>query len=395
MADGRAEKSRPCLGIALLAALFASVALAAEEPPPGAVLAELPFLEAAETNRILVDLAPREHRRRLRLTLDTGASFSVLTPLAARAAGVHVRRLKSTPYRRPTLLGRQLEFRIDVQSSDTASRTGWEYGLLGGNFLREYVVELDFRDRRVRILDPGGYRVPEAADAADETVLPIRLNADRPEFRVELNGASEWFLLDTGSPFGLIVGRKLGRDAGLDPHAVAGLAMRGVYGAVGMEFAEVQRVRVGKLELPLTPTLVATGSLMNQTRAARAVVGFDLLSQFWVRIDYPRGRLWLRRRPDVATRFLGEDYAEIRACGALFESRGAGLVTGMVFPESPASRRGLLPGDRVVRVDGVDGPIDSGAARRGIREGRAMAVERRDGDHGVEVELPSTLGAAP
>jgi predicted aspartyl protease len=67
--------------------------------------------------------------------LDTGASKSVLTPRVARQLGVSVRRTKNTPYRRATRLGRDLSFYIDTRRTDTASRTGWEYGFLGGEFL--------------------------------------------------------------------------------------------------------------------------------------------------------------------------------------------------------------------------------------------------------------------
>lgn len=60
--------------------------------------------------------------------LDTGATFSVFTPLFVRSLGVTVRRTKSTPYRRATKLGRDLQFFVDTESSDTGSRTNWEYG---------------------------------------------------------------------------------------------------------------------------------------------------------------------------------------------------------------------------------------------------------------------------
>ena len=61
-----------------------------DEPPPGAVLAELPFLDHPEKNRIVVDLAPEGHRP-FPLMLDTGATHSVITPVMARSLGVSVR----------------------------------------------------------------------------------------------------------------------------------------------------------------------------------------------------------------------------------------------------------------------------------------------------------------
>ena len=105
----------------LAAAVVAASATASPEPPPGSVLAELPFERPEEPSRIYVDLAPEGSDRPFVWLLDTGASFSVLTPLAARAMGVSVRRDKSDAYRRGTRLGRDIQFVIDTQSSDTGA----------------------------------------------------------------------------------------------------------------------------------------------------------------------------------------------------------------------------------------------------------------------------------
>ena len=160
-------------GLLLLAWLLPAGA-GAGEVPADAVVADLPFLEGEAPRRIYLDLAP-EGSRPLRMLLDTGANVSVMTPGAARANGVRVRRLKIDPYRRATSLGRDLQFHVDTRSSDTGSRTDWEYGLLGGNFLAQYVVEIDTVGRRVRFLDPKRYQVPERAPAGGEAVIPLKV----------------------------------------------------------------------------------------------------------------------------------------------------------------------------------------------------------------------------
>ena len=99
--------------------------LASPPPPAEAVLALLPFEDSPEQNRIFVNLAPQGNRP-LNVLLDTGATFTVFTPLYARKLGVSVRRTKRDPYRRATVLGRDLQFYIDTSSSDTGSQTGWE-----------------------------------------------------------------------------------------------------------------------------------------------------------------------------------------------------------------------------------------------------------------------------
>src|SRR5215470_7901328 len=149
----------------LLAALCLGVAPASDaepaiDPAPEAVLASLPFEKEAPPRTIVIDLAPKGNARRLRFQLDTGASISYVSPRLARAMGVKVSRIKQDAYRRSTVLGRDVQFYVDTSSSDSGSANGQEWGLLGGDFLSDYVVELDFARQRVRFLDPDRYAVP-------------------------------------------------------------------------------------------------------------------------------------------------------------------------------------------------------------------------------------------
>ena len=103
-----------CLLLSAVAAAAEEPAAAATdatgEPPPEAVLADLPFLDPPDARTVTVDLAREGSARPFPLLLDTGAQSSVLTPALARELGVNVRRLKSTPYRRATRLGRDLQW---------------------------------------------------------------------------------------------------------------------------------------------------------------------------------------------------------------------------------------------------------------------------------------------
>ena len=290
------RRTHPAAAV-LLVAVLAGPAPAAD-PPDAAILAELPFV-SDEANRIFIDLAPQGSARPLRMLLDTGATFSVATPRAARALGIRVRRLKHDPYRRRTILGRDLQLIIDTRSSDTGSKTGFEYALLGGNFLSSYVVELDFPGRRVRFIDPGRYRVPESVDAPGEAVLPLKIVSNRPGLRVEFNGESTWVLLDTGAPIGFQVSGELAQRAAI-PHApVPGLRVESVLGPVKMELGEARRVRLGPFEFENVAVAVAPRGFYNLGFPGDALVGYEVLAQFVVRLDYRRERIWLRRNPDA------------------------------------------------------------------------------------------------
>lgn len=331
----------------LLSVLLVGVlagAAAAGESSPEAVLATLPFLDSPDTNRIYVDLAKQGSRRPLRLLLDTGASDTVLTPGAAREAGIRVRRLKRDPYRRRTLLGRDLLFSIDASSSETASQTGFEYGLLGGTFLSDYVLELDFAARTVRLLDPDRYEVPEKAEGPGQAVLPLEVVSNRVGLEVTVQGTPMQVLLDTGAPFGLTLSGKRAKEAGVASRRVPGFQMAGVFGEVATELGEAERIAIGPFELERYPVAVAPNGFFNQGFPQDSILGFDLLAQFRVRIDYPRRRLWLQRRESVPVTFLGVDYGIYRDAGALLLPHPQGYRVLVVNEGSTAAAQGLAPG---------------------------------------------------
>jgi len=292
----------------------ATASTGAPEPGAEAVIAELPFEASEEPNRIFVDLAPEGHRP-LVMLLDTAASFSVFTPRAARAAGVSIRRDKSSPYRRATRLGRDLQFYVDTSSSDTGSKTGWEYGFLGGNFLERYVVELDFRARRVRFLDPKRYRVPEAVGAPNEVVTPIRVIGRRISVEIEMNGRSLEVLLDTVATAPLFLSGKAAEQLGVDVSSLPDFGVwHTAWGTIPIKLHETDSFRFASFDFDRMPVVIAPRGSYNLGVSSDSVLGYDTLSHFTVRIDYPRRRMWLRREDSRVT-FKGVHYAPTPMAG--------------------------------------------------------------------------------
>lgn len=367
--------------LAVLAALLAAApGSRASEPPPEAVLAELPFLPG-EPNRVVVDLAREGSEKPFPLFLDTGASWSVLTPGMARELGVKVRRLKSDPYRRETRLGRDLQFWIDDRSSDTASKTGWEYGLLGGQFLAEYVVEIDFPARRVRFLDPERWEVPESVAGEDETVLPLRLVSNCPNVEVAVDGRPVLVTVDTGAPSTAIFSAKAFKKAGVAWTPLAPFEVGTTVGPMKLELTEVGELRLGGFSLgPSYPVFVSPRGWYNVGIESESVIGYELLSAFVLRIDYPHRRLWLRRSGEPRATVFGMDYGELRRSGVLLDSRLGWHRIAHVVPGSVAEQRGLRAGDRIERVGRNPGGLTEQRILRGIAEGQAITVERKAGD---------------
>jgi len=371
----------------IFALAFAHVA-GAEDVPPGAVVAALPFESSTEPNRIVVNLAP-EGSAPFAIILDTGANTSVLTPLAARKLGVSVSRTKSDPYRRSTRLGTDLQFYVDTRQTDTGSKTGWEYGLLGGNFLHQYVLDIDFGGRLVRFLDPARYAVAESGAAAEEAVLPLGVVANRPSVEIRVNGHPVRVMVDTGSEVPLLLSGAAAQQAGIDVDALPAFGKAGsVLGPMEVRMLESADVELGPMRFSSVPVLVAPRGWYNQAGATDSAIGYDLLSRFHVRVDYERARMWLHRE-DAKVPFLGVDYAATKASGALLCSAGH-LRLGVlrVTPETPAAKLGLKPGDQLM-TENPDGGVRTPAQIiEAIRAGQRVRVAREMNHIWVDLDLP-------
>ncbi|HVH17801.1 MAG TPA: aspartyl protease family protein [Myxococcota bacterium] len=292
---------------ALLGLSLVSIGVRAEpapDPPADAVLASLPFESAAlKWRKIAIDLAPDGNARRLHFILDTGATNSVVTPRLARSMGVKVSRTRSDPYRRATSLGRDVLFYVDTRRSDTAARGDFEFGVLGGDFLTSYVVEIDFEKKQVRFLDPVRFETPASGGTADEASLPLKIVSNRPALRATVDGHAIDLLIDTGAPPALMLSGAVASEAGVAFTRVEGYELRGTVGNAEGHAGDVARLELGPFAIEKVPAIVAPNGFYNLGFPGDSILGYDLLAQFLVRIDYPRQRIWLRRRADAPAFF--------------------------------------------------------------------------------------------
>jgi hypothetical protein len=389
----RAARTRNRFGAGLGAFLFvlAGADASADEVPADAVLAVLPFLDSPEPDRIIVDLAPEGSAKPLRLMLDTGATEAVMTPLVARKLGVSIRPQKWDPYRRPTRLGRDLQFFIDASTSDTGSRTGWEYGIVGGQFLAEYIVEIDIPGRRVRLLDRERFTVPAAVTASDEAVLPIRVVGQRPGVEVEINGAKALLMLDTGCPTPAVISGKLAARTSLTSAPVPGWTGGSTLGPMEVELGEAAHLRLGPFEFADVMLEVAPNGWYNQVFPENSVIGYDLLAPFVLRLDYANQRLWLRRVTQDPIRFADADVGVYREIGALLGAKAGRFKTWLVRPDGVAARRGLRQGDV------IEGMPSAAAIAKALRDGEELTVVRTTNGVGVDtvLEAAEKATAAP
>ena len=381
---------RSLLLLITLAVLSSSTAAAegAADPPLDALLSAIPFAEGPVT-RVMVDLAPRGHDPFV-MMLDTGAAQSVITPIMARRLGVRVRATKSTPYRRATVLGRDLQFWVDTQAHTSGSATGWEYGLLGGEFIDDYVVEIDYPGRTVRFYDKKKYEVPKTVDAPDERVVRFKKSGTRIFTDVEIGGKKTQVLVDTGAPLSMALSGKSMKQLGLPMEDLPAWGkIAGVVGETDAFLLQPDVFRWAGFEFEQQPTLVTPRGLFNMGGNTDSALGYDVLRQFVIRIDYRRKRLWLKRSGDPTVTFFGDDWERVQRIGAMTSAVGPGhFQVWNVRADGPAARLGLRENDNVVTPQG-DPPLTAGELAKRIEGGGPVFVMRPQGDAWIDLQLPA------
>jgi hypothetical protein len=254
----------------------------------GEAATEIPFSFQGGTICLKVDAGGGTT---LGFLLDSGAGKSVLDLGTARRLGVklggretvqgvdgrcaayHVDALTATVGAVP--VPRQM-LAIDLQAVSAASGMHID-GLLGADFFREHVVEIDFRAQKLRLRNRG--------EAGLGQSLPLARRNDALCIRVGVNGgAPQWTRLDTGCSSALewVTGSGI-------PQGGAGTSVAATSGSA--RFIETD-VLLGTERV----TAVKTGVHRQPMFAGEAgLVGTGLLSRFVVTVDAAGGRLWLAR----------------------------------------------------------------------------------------------------
>ncbi|MGP6158505.1 MAG: aspartyl protease family protein [Vulcanimicrobiaceae bacterium] len=234
-------------------------------------------------------------------------------------------------------------------------------GLIGSELLARYVVGIDYAEQQLTLRLPANY-TPDPAGVT----LPLLGKHGTPAIRASVDGEGGSFVIDTGDrvPLTLMEPFASAHDVlGTYPSKVVGLTGWGFGGPVTGYVTRLGRLDLGSLEIaqPLTRIPTVAGGFFTSKRLAGSI-GTGICEQFTVTFDVPDGRVTFsdRRATDDAYDRSG-----------LFLSRNAGALAVVdVLQRSPADRAELVPGDRILALDGE--PVD-GASLGEVRAALAAA----------------------
>jgi len=377
-----------------------AVPSAAAAPP----VVSIPFEVA--THHIIVKVRVNKSRP-LAFLLDTGASDPVVRLDVARQLGLTLQgtitgrgsgagtqtgsRVRNATWSLDGLDGFSQPLGLALPLSNLSPSMGRDIdGIIGGTFIREFVVELDYQARVMRLHDRRSF----AYNGTGES-LPLEFNEDNHPVitaavtAIDGSPIERRFHLDTGSGLALVLHSPFVAEQHLPPPGTKTIRAIGTAGIGGRSVGRIGRVlslRIGSSTIANPITLFSedtAGTFANRTFAAN--IGGQIAERFRMFLDYAGRRIILERSSIFADPFdRAYSGASLRAEGSDYRT----FRVREVLEDSPAAEAGLAEGDVITSIDDLAADHFTLSAINELFEKSAThRLTIRRGDRTLEIAL--------
>ena len=363
-------KRKSFLTLLFLALVLASAPLCAAQPATQSATDPVTIPFELVTRHIVVKVRINDSRP-LSFVFDTGDKVGVVDTDVAKDLGLKLDGqlrvggagadtlpgsfVKEANWSLPGLDGFSQPVSIAIPLRRMAARAGHDFdGIIGSDFIRQYVVEVDYQNRVLKLHDKDKFSYTGAGD-----IIPIQLNQmGYPLLDGEVTPANGEaikgkFVLDLGSSGSLVLMSPVVTQHNLLGNGMKTIKAIGVGGAGGQSNGQIGRVRslqIGKFTIPNPITLFSedkAGAMATNQLVGN--IGQLIAAKFKVFLDYSHTRIILepnstfaqpmdRATAGVVLTTEGKDYSIVRVMD--------------VLENSPASEAGIRKDDIVVSVDG-------------------------------------------
>lgn len=238
-----------------------------------------------------------------------------------------------------------------------AELTGLDiHGILGADFFRKYIVQIDFDNERITLHKPEHFKY--SLKKYEELEIEVRRN--KPYLAAKLNIAGDTLrkvklLMDTGAALPLLLYTDIDTALTIPPNAIPGNVGRGLGG-----YLDGYKGRVNSLEVSpflmkdvVTSFQLADSIYVNNPAILNdrnGILGNEVLSRFNIVIDYWHQKVYLRPNKSYKTAFkFDKSGISISASGKNLTQYTVQYIT----PNSPAAKAGVEKGDILVKINGT------------------------------------------
>jgi len=300
------------------------------------------------------------------MVVDTGAPIALVDPTQFPGAGLPAMAVTNASYRFGT-------FTVDAVPtySDTADPLP-AGGLVGGNLLRQFSAQFDYRDQTLRIGDgtsPSGVETPGGAvnftlqgggrgriSMKDPNSI-VTFPATRIPVTVDVEGTTHPCILDTGATAVVLRTTAFGALTADGRPTLDTTNITTVYGMMTGHFSRAKTVTVAGEAVTSNPPVLNVGddlldSLTSETgHTVDCLLGGTFLREFLVTVDYPKGVLHLQRySPPVV---VADEFRRVGIeLGAAPSTSTHTYAVGSVYPGSDAQAKQVSINDELIDIDG-------------------------------------------
>ena len=225
-------------------------------------------------------------------------------------------------------------------------------GLIGYDFISQFVIEVDYAKRKMNVYAPATYRYSGSGE-----ILPIKFIDKRPfvgvkitmEGREAVEGAVE---LETASSGVLVVQRSFAETHQL-LKSVKGFRLGNAGGAEGSMSrtlqGRVRNIQVGRFVINNPIVSFSQAEAAKDETGGDGQIGGEALRRFRLILDYSRQRIILEPNKHLV------EPVETDMSGFEFVAEGEGLKTltiNEIIANSPAAEAGLQEEDELIAIDG-------------------------------------------
>lgn len=229
-------------------------------------------------------------------------------------------------------------------------------GIIGGDFLMRFVVEIDYHKQILRLHEPSGFR-----PSRKHEILPTEFHRNRAflQTNISMTGSdtvSRLLLIDSGASLGLLLLSKPEDDISLPETTIFSPIANGLGGKIMGIVGRARNCQIGEQQLGAMVLFFQNlPPFMDSLQLEReGIIGNRALQRFNLVIDYPRQIVYAKPVGRWPERFPFD------RSGLLISAGGRNLNQYQIIsvvPNSPAAEAGLQVGDIIRRLNGTPGVL--------------------------------------